>query len=109
MTWRSLSMTRNPCLAMSTSREGDTSVENDPAVDVERLPGDVARSRRRQEDGERGDVLGVVGPAERDAGVSPPLHLLHGQALLAGAGLQIVVRQRGHGGARADRVDVDVV
>src|SRR5881397_3246550 len=108
MTWRSLSMTRNPCLAMSTSREGDTSVEDDPAVDVERLPGDVSRPRRRQEDGERGDVLGVVGPPERNAGVPAALHLFHGDALLAGAVLQIVVRQRGDGRPRADGVDVDV-
>src|SRR5713101_5912894 len=85
------------------------SVEDDAAVDVEGLAGDVARARRRQEDGERGDVLGIVGTAERDGGIAPALHVLHGEAFIAGAGGDVVLRERGDGGAGADRVHVDVV
>src|SRR5262245_8541565 len=46
------------------------SIENDPAVHVERLPGDVARAGGGEEDGERGDVLGIVGASEGNTGVA---------------------------------------
>src|SRR2546428_3228716 len=85
------------------------SVEDDAAVDVEGLPGDVARARRREEHGQGGDVLGLVRAPERDRGVAPPLHLVDRDALRGGARPQILVRQRADGGARADGVHVDVV
>src|SRR5262245_18034675 len=46
------------------------SIENDPAVHVERLPGDVARAGGGEEDVERGDVLGIVGASEGNTGVA---------------------------------------
>src|SRR6266404_2272478 len=85
------------------------SVEDDPAVDVEGLAGDVAGARRGQEDGQRRDVLGVVGPPQRDGGVAPALHFLDGDALFLRPTFQIVVGQGGDRAARADGVDVDVV
>src|SRR6185436_3496733 len=88
---------------------GMSSVEDDSAVDVEGLAGDVARTRRGQEHGQGRDVLGVVRPPQRNVGIAPPLHLLDRHALFLRPAGQVVVRQRGDGGARADRVDVDVV
>src|SRR2546428_1005107 len=85
------------------------SVEDDAAVDVEGLPGDVARARRREEHGQGGDVLGLVRGPERDRGVAPPLYLVDRDALRGGARPQILVRQRADGGAGADGVHVDVV
>src|SRR5437667_444348 len=88
---------------------GDLSVEDHAAVDVEGLAGDVPRAGRRQEDGERGDVLGIVRTAERNGGVAAALHLLDRDARLARAGGDVVLRQRGDRGAGTDGVDVDVV
>src|ERR671918_1606102 len=92
-----------------TGDRRSASVENHAAVDVEGLAGDVARAGGGQEDREGGDILGVVGPAERNAGVAPALHLLDRQTLLASPVLEVVAGQRRHRRARADRVDVDVV
>src|SRR5574342_369782 len=102
-------MTRNARafrLMEATSNRPDTDVVFDPATyehDVSpdrrrRLPlrrgphprrseggGVVPGAGRGQEDGELGDVLGLVGPAERNHRVPAALHLLEGDAFLAGA------------------------
>ncbi len=52
---------------------GCCSVEEEAAGDVEGLAGDVARPGRGQEDGQRGDVLGLVRAPERDGSVAPSL------------------------------------
>src|SRR5881397_2937397 len=94
-------------IARTFSRSGSRtpsrrSVEDDPAVDVERLPGDVAGAGRGEEHRQRRDVLGLVRTPERNGRVPPSGHLVHGHAFLLGARGQVVVRQRGDGGAGAD-------
>src|SRR6267378_4072620 len=85
------------------------SVEDHAAVDVEGLAGDIARAGRGEEDGEGGDVLRIVGTPERDRRVAPALHLLDRHALDPRPRGYVGLRQRGHRGARAHGVDVDVV
>src|SRR5258705_456341 len=85
------------------------SVEDDAAVHVEGLAGDVARGRRGQEDREAGEVVRLVRPAERDHRVAPAPHLLDGHALVPGACRHVGLRERGNRDAGADRVDVDIV
>src|ERR1700730_12217138 len=86
-----------------------TSVENHAAINVDGLAGDVPRSRGGEEDREGGDVLGMVGTAERDGGVPTAYHVLDGETFLPRTGGHVPLRQRGDGGAWTDRVDVDVV
>src|SRR6202035_2820978 len=81
--------------ASARRRTGAGSVEDDAAVDVEGLPGDVPGPRRGQEHREGSDVLRLVGAAERDRGIPPPRHLLDGDRLLTGAVSEIRLRQRG--------------
>src|SRR5215475_1532657 len=84
--WAGCLLGRSP---VPSRRGRRRSVEDDTAVDVERLPGDIAGAGRGQEHRERGDVLGLVRPPERDRRVAPPLHLLDGHALRGGADAQV--------------------
>src|SRR5258707_4941120 len=85
---------------------GGRSVEDDAAVDVERLAGDVPRGRRGEEDREGGHVLRGVGAAGGGDRGAPAPHLLERQNLVAGAVRPVGLGEsgerhaRGEGGAR---------
>src|SRR5271165_1388150 len=58
------------------------SIGNQAAIDVERLAGDVACSRRCEEHHHGGDILRVVGALQRDHLGSATFHLLDADAFL---------------------------